>query len=132
MNASTSSSVGVTSTVSAVDACGAVNALATIAVATELELPDAPIVSALAKFSGVGRRFQRYGEVGLPAAGAFTLIDTLPYEEGLTPVNGVMVPVVTPLKYTDSALLYGDQYSYYVTSTVTLISPTRDGPNDPW
>ena len=52
------------------------NALATIAVATELELPDEPIVAALAGFSGVGRRFQRWGE--LPAAngaGTFTLID---------------------------------------------------------
>jgi len=52
------------------------NALAAIAVATELELPDAPIVAALAKFAGVGRRFQRWGD--LPAAdgsGAFTLID---------------------------------------------------------
>jgi UDP-N-acetylmuramate--alanine ligase len=52
------------------------NALATIAVATELEIADEPIVAALAKFSGVGRRFQRWGD--LPAAngaGAFTLID---------------------------------------------------------
>jgi UDP-N-acetylmuramate--alanine ligase len=39
------------------------NALAAIAVATELELPDAPMVTALAEFSGVGRRFQRYGEL---------------------------------------------------------------------
>ena len=54
------------------------NALAAIAVATELELPDAPIVSALAQFSGVGRRFQRWGELPLaPAQGAgqFTLVD---------------------------------------------------------
>ena len=54
------------------------NALAAIAVATELELPDGPIVAALAAFAGVGRRFQRYGE--LPASeqnggGEFTLID---------------------------------------------------------
>jgi UDP-N-acetylmuramate--alanine ligase len=52
------------------------NALATIAVATELQLPDAPIVKALAEFHGVGRRFQRYGD--WPAAdgqGNFTLID---------------------------------------------------------
>jgi UDP-N-acetylmuramate--alanine ligase len=52
------------------------NALATIAVATELQLPDAPIVKALAEFHGVGRRFQRYGD--WPAAdgsGPFTLID---------------------------------------------------------
>ena len=38
------------------------NALAAIAVATELELPDAPVVKGLAEFNGVGRRFQRYGE----------------------------------------------------------------------
>ena len=54
------------------------NALAAIAVATELELPDGPIVAALVGFAGVGRRFQRYGE--LPASsqnggGEFTLID---------------------------------------------------------
>jgi UDP-N-acetylmuramate--alanine ligase len=54
------------------------NALAAIAVATELELPDAPIVSALLGFSGVGRRFERYGDVPVPATnggGSFVLID---------------------------------------------------------
>ncbi len=54
------------------------NALAAIAVATELELPDAPIVKALAEFSGVGRRFQRYGELPVSehnGGGEFTLID---------------------------------------------------------
>jgi UDP-N-acetylmuramate--alanine ligase len=51
------------------------NALAAIAVATELELPDAPTVKALAEFTGVGRRFQRYGELPAAAGGAFTLID---------------------------------------------------------
>jgi UDP-N-acetylmuramate--alanine ligase len=51
------------------------NALAAIAVATELELPDEPIVQALAQFSGVGRRFQRYGELACRAGGQFTLVD---------------------------------------------------------
>jgi UDP-N-acetylmuramate--alanine ligase len=51
------------------------NALAAIAVATELELPDAPIVNALAHFKGVGRRFQRYGELPTADGGHFTLID---------------------------------------------------------
>jgi UDP-N-acetylmuramate--alanine ligase len=51
------------------------NALAALAVATELELPDAPMVRALAAFSGVGRRFQRYGEIDAPSGGRFTLID---------------------------------------------------------
>ncbi len=51
------------------------NALAAIAVATELQIADAAIVKALAEFKGVGRRFQRYGEVSLPAGGSFTLVD---------------------------------------------------------
>jgi len=51
------------------------NALAAIAVATELQVDDAAIIKALAEFKGVGRRFQRYGEVGLPGGGSFTLID---------------------------------------------------------
>jgi len=51
------------------------NALATIAVATELELPDAPIIKGLAEFRGVGRRFQRYGELPAKDGGTFTLID---------------------------------------------------------
>ncbi len=51
------------------------NALASIAVATELGVSDAAIVKALAEFKGVGRRFQRYGNVSLPSGGAFALID---------------------------------------------------------
>ncbi len=54
------------------------NALAAVAVGTELEVPDAAIVKALAEFRGVGRRFQRYGEQPVSAAqggGHFTLID---------------------------------------------------------
>ena len=51
------------------------NALAAIAVATELELPDAPISRALSAFSGVGRRFQRHGEMAAANGGHFTLID---------------------------------------------------------
>ena len=51
------------------------NALAAIAVATELELPDAPVVQGLAEFHGVDRRFQRYGELALPAGGVITLVD---------------------------------------------------------
>jgi UDP-N-acetylmuramate--alanine ligase len=50
------------------------NALAAIAVGMEIGCPDEAIVKALAEFRGVGRRFQRYGEVKL-AQGQFTLID---------------------------------------------------------
>ncbi len=51
------------------------NALAAIAVAGELGVQDAAILKALAEFHGVGRRFQRYGEVSLGNRGSFTLID---------------------------------------------------------
>lgn len=51
------------------------NALAAIAIASELNVPDAAIVKALKEFKGVGRRFERYGEVTAKSGGAFTLID---------------------------------------------------------
>ena len=61
------------------------NALAAIAIASELNVEDKFIIKALAEFKGVGRRFERYGEVParlLPSrllneksAGTFTLID---------------------------------------------------------
>jgi UDP-N-acetylmuramate--alanine ligase len=45
------------------------NALAAIAVATKWGSATKRSVKALADFKGVGRRFQRYGEIPLPAAG---------------------------------------------------------------
>ncbi|MBK9349555.1 MAG: UDP-N-acetylmuramate--L-alanine ligase [Sulfuritalea sp.] len=51
------------------------NALAAIAVATEVGVGDTAIIKALADFRGVGRRFQRYGEVACPGGGTFTLVD---------------------------------------------------------
>jgi len=51
------------------------NALAAIAVASELNVPDAAIIKALKEFKGVGRRFERYGEVKAKDGGEFTLID---------------------------------------------------------
>ena len=51
------------------------NALSAIAVAAELDIPDAALLKALAEFKGVGRRFQRYGEVPAKDGGSFTLID---------------------------------------------------------
>ena len=51
------------------------NALAAIAIASELNVADKHIIKALAEFKGVGRRFERYGEVPATAGGSFTLID---------------------------------------------------------
>ncbi|MDT8382954.1 MAG: UDP-N-acetylmuramate--L-alanine ligase [Gammaproteobacteria bacterium] len=52
----------------------ALNALAAIAVATELKVPDAAIQHALLSFEGIGRRFQVYGEMKT-AAGSVLLVD---------------------------------------------------------
>ena len=51
------------------------NALAAIAIASELNVSDAAIIKALKEFKGVGRRFERYGEIKVPTGGTFTLID---------------------------------------------------------
>jgi len=51
------------------------NALAAIAIAVELNIPDEAVVQALANFGGVGRRFQRHGEIPAKAGGYFTLIE---------------------------------------------------------
>ncbi|OYQ39110.1 UDP-N-acetylmuramate--L-alanine ligase [Rhodoferax sp. TH121] len=51
------------------------NALSAIAVAVELNISDAAVVKALAEFKGVGRRFQRYGDLALPQGGTVTVID---------------------------------------------------------
>ena len=51
------------------------NALSAIAVAVELNIEDAAVQKALAEFHGVGRRFQRYGDLPLPQGGTVTVID---------------------------------------------------------
>jgi len=51
------------------------NALAAIAIGREAGVGDAAIARALAEFHGVGRRFQRYGEIRADEGGTCTLID---------------------------------------------------------
>ena len=51
------------------------NALAAIAVAVELNVPDAALLRALLDFKGVGRRFQSYGDLPAQGGGNFRLVD---------------------------------------------------------
>jgi UDP-N-acetylmuramate--alanine ligase len=51
------------------------NALAAIAIGREAGVSDSAIAKALAEFRGVGRRFQRYGDIPVDDGGAYTLID---------------------------------------------------------
>ncbi len=51
------------------------NALAAIAIAVELNVPDAAVQKALSEFTGVGRRFQSYGDLPSSDGGRFTIIE---------------------------------------------------------
>jgi len=94
------------------------NALAAIAVATELGVPDAAILKALAEFHGVGRRFQRYGDLQLAGGGHFTLVDdyghhpaemaaTLEAARGAFPGRRVVL-AFQPHRYTRTRDLFED------------------------
>ncbi len=51
------------------------NACSAIAIAREIGVDDASTAQGLAEFRGVGRRFTRYGEIGIPGGGSFALVD---------------------------------------------------------
>jgi len=94
------------------------NALAAIGIATELGVSDEAIIKALAQFSGVGRRFQHFGEIKLKGGGHFTLIDdyghhpvemnaTLAAARGAYP-NRRLVLAFQPHRFTRTRDCFGD------------------------
>jgi UDP-N-acetylmuramate--alanine ligase len=94
------------------------NALAAIAVADEVGVPDAAVIKALAEFRGVGRRFQNHGEIALEGGGSFTLIDdyghhpaemaaTLEAARGAFPGRRVVL-AFQPHRYTRTRDLFED------------------------
>jgi UDP-N-acetylmuramate--alanine ligase len=94
------------------------NALAAIAIGTEVGASDAAIVRALKGFGGVGRRFQRYADIALPDGGSFSLIDdyghhpvemaaTLAAVRGAYPGRRVVL-VFQPHRYTRTRDLFED------------------------
>jgi UDP-N-acetylmuramate--alanine ligase len=108
------------------------NALAAIAVATELGVEDAAICTALAHFTGVGRRFQRHGEIGLPAGGAFTLIDdyghhpvemaaTIAAARGAFPERRIVLSF-QPHRYTRTRDLFEDFARVLATADALLLA----------
>jgi UDP-N-acetylmuramate--alanine ligase len=95
----------------------ALNAAAAIAVATEDGIDDEAITSALARFEGVGRRFQHYGEFAT-GQGQAMLVDDYghhPSEVRVT-INAVragwperrLVMIFQPHRYTRTRDLYED------------------------
>lgn len=94
------------------------NAMAAIAVATELRVPDEAIVAALAAFAGIGRRFQVYADLKLSLNGHVTLVDDYghhPREVDVT-IEAVraswparrLVMVFQPHRYTRTHDLFSD------------------------
>jgi len=108
------------------------NALAAIAVGTELGVADAAILKALAEFRGVARRFQRCGEVKIAGGGAFTLIDdyghhpaemaaTLAAARGAFPGRRVVL-AFQPHRYTRTRDLFEDFVKALSTADALLLA----------
>ncbi|OGA28994.1 MAG: UDP-N-acetylmuramate--L-alanine ligase [Betaproteobacteria bacterium RIFCSPLOWO2_02_FULL_65_24] len=107
------------------------NALAAIAVAAELGIADRSIAKALADFHGVGRRFQRYGEVAL-GKGSFTLVDdyghhpaemraTLRAARGAFPGRRIVL-AFQPHRYTRTRDLFEDFVKVLAESDALLLA----------
>lgn len=108
------------------------NALAAIAVATELGVADEAICEALVQFTGVGRRFQRVGELPTRDGGTFTLVDdyghhpvemtaTLAAARGAFP-NRRIVLAFQPHRYTRTRDLFEDFVQTLSTPDLLLLA----------
>ena len=117
------------------------NALAAIAVATELGVADAAILKALAEFHGVGRRFQLYGEIATTNGGRFTLIDdyghhpvemaaTLAAVRGAFPDRRVVL-AFQPHRYTRTRDLFEDFVRVLSTADALLLTDVYSAGESP-
>ncbi len=113
------------------------NALAAIAVGNEVGVPDTSIINALTKFKGVGRRFQRCGEIKLAGRnknknGSFTLVDdyghhpveiaaTIDAARGAFPDRRLIV-AFQPHRYTRTRDVFEDFVKVLSTSDVLLLT----------
>jgi len=113
------------------------NALAAIAVGTELGIKDQFIQKALAEFHGVGRRFQHYGDISLRGAdgkvtGSFTLIDdyghhpaemaaTIEAARGAFPGRRIVL-AFQPHRYTRTRDLFEDFVKVLSSADVLLLA----------
>lgn len=94
------------------------NALAAIAVASELKVQDQAIMEALKHFAGIGRRFQVLGDFSLQTGGQVTLVDDYGHHPREIMVtikaareswpNRRLVMVYQPHRYTRTRDLFAD------------------------
>ncbi len=117
------------------------NALAAIAVANEIGVPDAAIVAALLEFKGVERRFQQYGEIKLSTQKRFVLIDdyghhpaemeaTMKAARGTFPGKRLVV-VFQPHRYTRTRDVFEDFVRVLSQSDVLLLTEVYSAGEDP-
>ena len=106
------------------------NALAAIAIATELKVADAAIVSGLLRFQGVGRRFQIIGDAHFLGGSALVIDDyghhpqeiaaTMAAFRAVWP-NRRLVHVFQPHRYTRTQALFDDFVAVLGTSEVLML-----------
>ncbi len=122
------------------------NALAAIAVGNEVGVPDASIIKALTGFKGVGRRFQRCGEIKLAKndsnnCGSFTLVDdyghhpaeiaaTIAAARGAFPGRRLMV-AFQPHRYTRTRDVFEDFVKVLSTADVLLLTEVYSAGESP-
>jgi UDP-N-acetylmuramate--alanine ligase len=120
------------------------NALSAIAVAVELNIPDDAVLKALAEFKGVGRRFQSYGQVKVPAAqggGSFTVIEdyghhpvemaaTLSAARGAFPGQRLVL-AFQPHRYTRTRDCFEDFVKVLGSADVVLLSEVYSAGEEP-
>ena len=108
------------------------NALAAIAIGREVGVADAAIAKALSEFRGVGRRFQRYGDVALEGGGTYTLIDdyghhpvemaaTIDAARGSFPGRRLVI-AFQPHRYTRTRDLFEDFVKVLSTADVLVLA----------
>jgi UDP-N-acetylmuramate--alanine ligase len=107
----------------------------------EVGAADDAIVNALREFRGVGRRFQRYGDVALPAGGAITLIDDYGHhpaevEATLAAVRGAypgrrLLLAFQPHRYTRTRDLFEDFVRVLGNADVVLLAEVYRAGEEP-
>ncbi|MBX9868734.1 MAG: UDP-N-acetylmuramate--L-alanine ligase [Burkholderiaceae bacterium] len=108
------------------------NACAAIAIARELGIADSATLKALREFTGVGRRFTRYGEIALSSGGHFALVDdyghhpvemaaTLAAARGAFPGRRLVL-AFQPHRYTRTRDLFEDFVRVMATADVIVLA----------
>ncbi len=116
------------------------NALAAIAVATELGVADAAIKKALADFQGIGRRFQIAGELATPAGRVLLIDDYAHHPREIAPTldaaragwpNRRLVVVFQPHRFSRTHDLFDDFIQVLSTVDVLLLGEVYPAGEDP-